>query len=99
MESDDRFIITPQQAEALLPDGDEIHTFRDGGILIGADWSRAEIITCFAKAKEIEIGGDGCRRMRHPIAVWEGDGLDRRPLFVEADMMKLEALEKSREAD
>ena len=55
---DERVFLSPEQAIALLPEGDEIHTFRQGGAtcLLGAGMSRKNIIAesgkgCPRKAK------------------------------------------------
>lgn len=87
--SDERKFITPQQAESLLMDGENIHTFvnPNANILIGADWSREEIVSLFNKhSDKIEIGGDACRSMGHGIVVWRSSD---SPLFIESDKDKL----------
>jgi len=81
--SEKRQFLTPLEAIALLPDGDEVHTFRNpgAGMLIGADWKRSEVIKALSESgpNEIEIGGDECQRMEHAIVLWDGDS---RPLFI-----------------
>ena len=64
----------------MLPDGDEIHTFRSGpGCLIGADWTRDQIIDQI-ETKPCELGGELCTKMNHGLVIWtEPDN----PLFVE----------------
>lgn len=89
--SDDRIFLTPEQAETMLPEGDTVHCYRNpNGMLIGADWDRADVIKAFATAREIEIGGQGCRAVRHPLVVTQ---TDNRAMFFEADMDKVEAFE------
>lgn len=45
-----RRFITPEEAEALLPDGNEVHTFYQmGNALMGADWDKSEIIEELSK--------------------------------------------------
>jgi len=85
--------LTPEQATKLLGKRKEIHTFRSGGrMLIGADWTRKELITAFDKYRDqIEIGGDQCKAMGHGLVVWTGN----EPLFIEVDKDELFELEKS----
>lgn len=44
--NDDQVILSADEAIAMLPDSDTIHTFRQPapGMLVGADWSRDEMI-------------------------------------------------------
>ena len=88
-------VITPEQAEGLLVDGAEyIHNFAGGGmVLIGCDYERAHALTAFKAAHRIEIGGPGCKAMKHPIVVWDAPG---HYTFFEADMKKVEELERSK---
>lgn len=83
----ERKYLTPEQAIACLNEGDQIHTFLNpGNILLGADWSREEVIeTLQNHPDKIEIGGDQCRAMKHGLVVWRGD----EPVFIEADEDKL----------
>lgn len=86
-EVDNRRFISPDEAIALLPDGDDIHTFMNpGGMLIGCDISRAAIIKKFNEHPDkIEIGGETARRMKHAIIVIQENG----PLFIANDAGKL----------
>jgi hypothetical protein len=94
---DDKFPLTAEEAESLLHDeGEYIHNFIDGGMMmLGCDFERDSAIKAFKAAKSIEIGGPGCRAMKHPIVVFNQDG---RHSFFEADMTKVDALEASRAA-
>jgi hypothetical protein len=77
--SDEKVILTEEQALAMLPEGDQIHTFRDGGIaLLGADWDRADLEQAI-RVNKCEVGGKQCQALNHGLVVWTGD----RPLFVE----------------
>jgi hypothetical protein len=94
--TDDRFLITPEEAESLLNEGEFVHNFIDGRfVILGCDYDRASAIAAFKAAKSIEIGGDGCKAMRHPIVVFDQNG---KHSFFAADMDKVEALEASRAA-
>ena len=79
--TDDKIILTAEQAESLLPDGDEIHTFRNpnAAMLIGADWGRDELLKVI-QASQCEIGGEQCRNSGHGLVVWTDKN---NPLFVE----------------
>lgn len=45
MSEEEKTILTPEQARAMLPDRNQIHTYLNpsGGLLIGADWPREDI--------------------------------------------------------
>jgi len=63
----EKVFLTAEQAVALLPDSDDIHVFLNpGGMLIGADWSRAEAIKMLHRGK-CQLGGDMCMRMGHGL--------------------------------
>lgn len=87
MMKDDKRLITPNEAIGLLNEGDDIHTFRNpSGIMLGCDWSRESIIKSLKKNHDkIELGGEGCRSMKHGLIVWD----DGSPLFIETDEEKL----------
>lgn len=95
MATDDKFIITADEAASLLVDGAEyIHNFVQADFaIIGCDFDREGAINAFKAAHLIEIGGSACKGMKHPIVVHEEGG---RYSFFEADMAKVEALEASR---
>lgn len=95
---DDKLIITPAEAEALLIDGAEtVHNYANpaAGFMIGVDYERAHAIQAFDAAHQIEIGGPGCKASKHPIVVWDKPN---RYSFFEADMAKVDAFEASRAA-
>lgn len=93
--TDERLLITADEAASLLnEEGDYIHNFVDGGmIMLGCDFERDSAIKAFKAAKSIEIGGPGCKAMRHPLVVFEQDG---RHSFFEADMDKVDAFEAAK---
>lgn len=95
--ADDKVILTPDEAEGLLKDGAEIiHNFAQSSFMIlGCDYDRASAIKAFKDAHQIELGGDNCKQLKHPIIVWD------RPdhyTFFEADMAKVDAFEANRSA-
>lgn len=84
---DDRHVLTTEEAIAMLPDGDSIHTFLSGPMfLIGADLSRDKIIEAI-RDSECELGGEQCTAMGHGLVVNIGDS----PLFVETRKEKADA--------
>ena len=66
----ERVRLTPNEAIAEVVPGDTIHVFSqgEGGILIGADWSRASIVEAFASSRFIERAGPQAEAMGHGIA-------------------------------
>lgn len=92
-------IISADEAISLLnDDGEYVHNFLNpsGGLMLGCDFERENAIEAFRKAHQIEIGGEGCKRMRHPIVVWD---TPTRYSFFEADMTKVGAFEAARAAE
>lgn len=90
--SEDKVILTPDEAISLLHDGEYIHNYANprGGMFIGCDYDRKDAIEAIRAAYQIEIGGPECKRMRHPLAVWSSEN---RVTFFEADMGKVDAFE------
>lgn len=78
---DERETIPYDEAVKLLPDGDEIHTFRTSGagMLFGADWPRETLLEAMRKAEEIELTGPAAQALRHGLAIMESGS----PLFIE----------------
>lgn len=84
MASEERVFLTPEEAEAMLPEGDAIHTFRDSpGILIGADRDREKIIEALNKYKP-ELSGGMAARMNHGIVLFDNVGA----LFIETKKLE-----------
>jgi hypothetical protein len=79
--SDEIQLLTYDEAVALLPDGDSIHTFLDGGgIPVGADWDRAAILELLQNTKRCEVTGAAAQSMGHGLAAFRADGT---PVFIE----------------
>lgn len=90
MEQEPRFLTT-QEAIGILNDGERIHTFRNpSGILLGCDNDRSKILELINCAKTIQIGGAGCRKLKHALVVEEPNG---SILFVETNEEKLNELD------
>lgn len=77
--SDEKKIITKDEAVSRLQDGEYIHTFvNPGGMLIGADWPRSKVLEAFSEF-QIEETGETAQRMNHGLAFNDG----KRYVFVE----------------
>jgi len=65
--------LTLDEAIAALPEGDRIHTYLNpaAGMMLGADWDRAEVLRALRESPEIRVTGDMAQSMGHGIAVWE----------------------------
>jgi hypothetical protein len=66
----DRVLLTDEEAIAMLPDGDTVHTFRQSaaGVLIGADWPRERLIAAIREGQP-ELSGGAATGMGHGLAV------------------------------
>ncbi len=95
MAKDDKVILTPEEAEALLPEGKYIHNFANPGVgmMIGCDYERPDAIKALRDAKQLELGGEQSKGLKHPIVCWH---TEKRLTFFEADMAKVEAFEAAR---
>lgn len=72
MDEDDKVSI--EQAIELLPEGEYIHTFRNAPMmLLGADWSRVQLIEAMRSATGIVRTGPLAQSMKHGLAI-ENDG-------------------------
>jgi hypothetical protein len=95
-DDDEKIILTPAEAESLLADDGDVHNFiQRGPMFIGCDFSRESALAAFKRAKQIELGGENCKAMKHPLAVWDEN---ERLSFFAADMTKVEAFETARSA-
>ena len=93
-------IITSEEAIELLPEGDEIHTFYNMGmIIIGADWEREDVIEKLEAVDVIELTGECARSMNHGICAYNHGCLQAEILFIETDMAKLNSFDPLPEED
>lgn len=82
--------ITAEQALAVLPDGDTIHTFRNpAGMLLGADWSRADVEKAIRETDIVLLMGPMARGMGHGIGINFGG----RRLMIQTDPARLDAID------
>lgn len=69
-----------EAAVARLPNTETVHTFRQGGVaILGADWSKKEIIDALRTAKIIEVTGENAQELGHGMAIKDDHGW----LFIE----------------
>ena len=87
-----RRFITAKEAEQLLPNKKEIHTFIEMPFgLMGADWSREDIIKKLNNSDKIEITGEQARSINHGLAIFDDRAsLKSDILFIETDKDKLD---------
>lgn len=93
--------LTAEEAISILPDGDEIHTqIQKGMMFIGADWSREDIIDKIQKSEIREITGPVARGMGHGLVLYNRDAKYQSDLlFVETDAARLDAFDPKGEND
>lgn len=92
--------VTAEQAISVLPDGDAVHTFYNPGFgLVGADWSRDDILDKLRSSDIIELTGPGARGIGHGICAYNKDAKYQSDiLFIETDEARVAALENELEA-
>jgi hypothetical protein len=68
------------EAVALLPDGERIHTFLDGGVtLIGARWDREDVLALLRETDRREVTGPAAQSYGHGLAAYRHG----EPVFIE----------------
>lgn len=68
-----------EDAIKMIPDTEDIHTFvNPSGMLLGADWSREDIIEAFNKYG-VQRSGEQAVRMKHGLVFHDGN----KHVFVE----------------
>lgn len=88
---DGRVFLTVSQAMSVLVyDADDVHSFRGGGGIIGADWKRADIRDLFERHRP-EILGRAARSLGHGVGCIDRHGL----VGFKTDADALAALEAS----
>lgn len=88
--TEERILLTKEQALSLIPKRGQVHTFRSGtGILIGADWKVSTLRKAIKEAwsDDIEIGGPQCLAMGHGLVIWTSKN---NPLFIQVDNLELQ---------
>jgi hypothetical protein len=80
--ADERVELTPEQALAMLPEGEIVHTFRNpDGMMLGADWGRAAVEEEIRNAERRELAGDMATRMGHGLVLFPKDAQYQRDLL------------------
>jgi hypothetical protein len=76
----ERVKLSPEELDTMMPKGEQVHTFMQGGFtLIGADWDRSSILKT-AKENGAELSGEQATAMKHGAVTWTEDG---SPVFIE----------------
>lgn len=97
---DGKKFLTIEEATALLPDSDTIHTFYSTGVcLVGADWDRADILQELAEVDKIELAGDSARSMGHGLAAYRDGAKLIDVLFIETDKGKIDLFDPLEEPE
>ena len=94
-------IITVDEAIKILPKGNSVHTFVNIAMgLVGADWSKEDIIDKLKAVDTIEISGDHARNMGHGLVAYNSDArLQSDLLFIETDKEKLDKFDPPKEGN
>jgi hypothetical protein len=73
-------LLSYDEAVAMLPDGEQVHTILDAGITtVGADWDRVRVLTLLRDSPVREVTGPAAQSMGHGLAAY----LDGIPVFIE----------------
>jgi hypothetical protein len=79
-DDDEIVLLSYEEAVALLPDGDRIHTFvNPGGLLVGAHWDRADILDLLERTERREITGPSAQSFGHGLVAYRESGV---PVFI-----------------
>ena len=91
---DGKKYLNAEEAIALLPESEFIHTFYSIGMcLVGGDWDRADILQKLTEVDRIEIAGDLARSMKHGLAAYNNGARLEDVLFIETEKAKLDAFD------
>lgn len=95
----DRVFLTPDEAISVLPDGEYVHVFISGAMLLGANWRRADVEKLIREAERIEIAGEVARGIGHGLCVYPAGVKYARDLrFVATDSDRLDLIERAKES-
>ena len=92
-------ILTAEEAISILPDGDSVHTFVNGGFgLMGADLDREDIIDKIRGSDRREVTGPMARGMNHGRVLYPPNTKYQSDLlFVETDKKRLDEIDPPEE--
>ena len=80
--SDEKEVISFDEAVKRLPNSEEVHTFRQAGLTrLGADWDRPTLLNAMLKAPEICVTGPNAQAMCHGLCIFD----DMGTLFIETE--------------
>jgi hypothetical protein len=96
--TDKPITLTADEAISALTGHEIVHRYANpaAGAFIGCDLTREEAENDIRAAVALEIGGPGCRGMKHGLVVWP---TKTKLYFYEADETKLAALEAQKQED
>ena len=90
--SDTKLILTPDQAESLLPIGERVRGFVNPPWgFVECDCSRKDVVQLIREARLLEIGGERAKRVKHALVVHAREGGCK--LFA-TDMERVKAMER-----
>jgi len=97
MASDDKIILTADEAISLLPDGEYVHNYINNvaNMFIGCDYTRDDAEKHIRESVACEIGGPHSKRMNHALIVWS---TTTDMSFFATDPERVEAMERAKEA-
>jgi hypothetical protein len=71
----ERVELTADEAIAMLPRGEDQHTFEQtGGCIVGFDWSRNKIIEMITQSEIRVLSGSAATNMNHGLAIIRDGG-------------------------
>ena len=88
MKDEKVILLTKEEAMTIAKiENNQIHCIINPGVnmLVGADHPYESFMNDLESAKEIEVGGEHCRKMGHALVLWQG----KEPYFYEHDEDKL----------
>lgn len=94
--NDEVILLTKEEAISIAEIKDnQIHCFVNPNVnmLVGADHSKESFMNDLETVKEIEVGGEQCRKMGHALVLWKRN----EPYFFEHNEEKLVELLKLKE--
>jgi hypothetical protein len=81
--------LTPDEALALLPEGETVHAIiQCGPLLTGADWDRADVEDLLRTSKVRNRTGPDAQRVGHGLSAWMERGADGFWVFFETTHAK-----------
>ena len=73
MANNEIVFLSREQARAMLPDGDTVHTFRGAIVPVGADWPRQKILDAIERY-QFELTGPMATAMGHGMGFSDEHG-------------------------